>query len=83
MTHLFDEVQKIINAEPQPDRAQCSDCKRKFWIKDLETEAEGDWENGYIDVYVCPKCDDGGCIDNYQFSAKQAKRWLAWKKKNP
>jgi hypothetical protein len=66
----------------KPDRAQCSHCSRKFWVKDLETEKEGDWENGYYDIHVCPRCDDGGCIDVYYFSAKQEKRWLAWKKKN-
>ena len=54
--------------EPLPDIAICSQCCGCFPVEECNTEQDGDWESGYYDIHLCPKCDDGGCIDDYAFS---------------
>ena len=65
--------------EPQPDLACCSDCGGSFPVSECPTETEGDWDTGYYEVHVCPKCEDGGHIDDYGMTPECADRWHEWK----
>ena len=44
---------------------RCSTCNFEAPTDKLETDEEGDWEYGYYLIHLCPKCDDGGCVDDY------------------
>jgi hypothetical protein len=59
--------------EPLPDIAKCSQCGWKGPVSDCEQDQEGDWESGFYNIDLCPKCDDGGCIDDYDYSDEQIK----------
>ena len=65
-------------SEPKPDLAKCSQCGWKGPVEDCGTDSEGDWESGYYDIHTCPKCDDGGCVDDYDMTPDQEARWWAW-----
>jgi hypothetical protein len=69
--------------EPEVDLARCSVCEWEGPITDCGTERDGDWETGYYDVDVCPKCEDGGCIDEYFMSETRTAEWEAWFQKQP
>lgn len=43
-------------------------------MTDCEIDQEGDWESGYYDIHLCPKCEDGGCIDDYDYSEEGIKK---------
>ena len=66
---------------PSPDKVECGQCHRKWFVKDCPTVTEGDWETGYYDVLVCPKCEDDGELDNFYFSRKQQRLYDDWFKK--
>ncbi len=83
MNKLIDDLLKNIkiektNSEPKPDIAKCSKCGWKGPIEKCEIGTDGDWESGYFEIDLCPKCSDGGCIDDYDFSNKQWKKWEKW-----
>ncbi len=63
------------NNEPLPDIASCECGWRGEW-SDCETETEGDWENGYYDVCICPNCDYG-CLEP-DMSDVQGEIWHEW-----
>ena len=67
--------------EPMPDMGRCSDCGWSGPLSKCPMEQDGDWETGYYDVPVCPRCDDGGCLDDYYYSWRQWWRWKRWRKK--
>ena len=52
----------------KPDIAICSVCGWRGPATECITDEEGDWESGYYKVDLCPKCEDGGSIDDYDFS---------------
>jgi len=62
------------SSEIFPDIARCMECGWKGKISKCVREQEGDYESGYYDVDMCPKCKDGGEID-YDMSRKQLKKW--------
>ena len=69
--------------EPLPDLACCSSCNWSGPADKCETKWEQDgWEGTPYQIHLCPKCEDGGCIDNYDMSSKQLKRWNAWAEAN-
>jgi len=80
MSFLY-KLTKQIDAEPLVDLCKCSECGKTFHIKDCKTEEDGDWENGYYQVHICPVCPNGGCIDDYNYSKKQYKKLVEWEKK--
>jgi len=66
--------------EPLPDIAICR-CGWRGPISECDTNldySEGDWECGYRIVHLCPKCEDGGSIDNYDMSDKVLEAWNSW-----
>lgn len=74
----------IDGVEPSPDIAVCSECGWRGSVSECETEKDGDWESGFYDAHLCPKCEDGGCIDDYSMTKEIAAEWVAWKdKKKP
>ena len=76
---FFDK--KEIDDEPKPDIAICGKCNWKGLVSGCDIDQDGTWEEGYYDIHLCPKCEDGGCIDNYDMSEKRAKEWQEWKNK--
>lgn len=66
--------------EPLPDIAICSECGWQGPESDCITDQEGDWESGYYSIHLCPKCKDGGCIDDYDMSETRLKEWELWDK---
>lgn len=83
--NMFDTL-RAIDAEakngPSPDLVKCSDCGNTFKASECPTEADGGWETGYYEVPVCPNCEDGGCMDGWDFSPEQMKKYEEWKAKN-
>lgn len=67
---------------PSPDIGICSNCGGRFGPDEyeLEWESEG-WEYPSYQVAVCPVCEDGGCIDDWDFSPEQQKKYKEWKEK--
>lgn len=83
MKNLFETIQQSFkdeSVEPMPDIAICSECGWKGPVSDCETDQEGDWESGYYLIHLCPKCEDGGSIDDYDMSETQLKEWKLWDK---
>ena len=79
---LFGLITKnSVNIEPLPDIAKCSNCGWSGPVNECIEGEDGDWENGYYSIHECPKCDDGGCIDDYEMSIDQAKKWNKWYEK--
>lgn len=65
--------------EPTPDLGCCSQCGGRYPVAMCPTEQEGDWESGYYDVHVCPYCEDGGCIDDYDYTTERFYEWEEWR----
>lgn len=71
---VWDRLQRHIDeATKTPgviDRCKCSDCNTTFDVADLpkRMESEG-WEYPSYEVQDCPRCKDGGCIDDYWSSS--------------
>ena len=68
--------------EPQPDLACCSECGWEGPREDCLIDQEGDWETGYYDVDLCPRCEDGGCIDDYNMTEERKEEWYEWKSRH-
>lgn len=68
--------------EPSPDIAICSQCGWCGRISECEQNQEGDWEYGYYTLYLCPECEDGGRIDDYDMSDERLTEWQQWRKLN-
>lgn len=64
--------------EPKPDIAHCSNCDWEGPASECEQEEDGDWESGYYMIDLCPKCEDGGCVDDYSMSEERAEEWNVW-----
>jgi len=75
---------KLLHDDPEPklDIAICSECGWKGPVSECDVENDGDWESGYYEVHLCPKCEDGRCIDEYDFSPKQRKLWDKWNERH-
>ena len=73
-------LSKEINAEPKEDIARCTNCNWSGNVLECELDQEGDWESGYYDIHLCPKCEDGGCVDDYSMSEERFKEWDIWHK---
>jgi hypothetical protein len=65
-------------SEPEHDLAKCSQCGWKGAVAECGIRSEGDWESGYYEIHTCPKCKDGGCVDEYEMTPNQADKWQAW-----
>ena len=51
---------------------RCSNCAWEGLVSDCEEEQEQDgWEGPTYTIHLCPKCEDGGCIDDYWYSAER------------
>jgi len=53
---------KSVDDEPPVDIAICSVCGWQGVTSECDIEQDGTWEEGYYDVHLCPKCEDGGCV---------------------
>ena len=68
--------------EPESDIAICSECGWEGPVSECQTDQEGDWESGYYTIHLCPKCEDGGCIDDYDMTPECLKEWEKWNAEN-
>jgi hypothetical protein len=71
------DMSKFTDREPKPDIAKCSNCGWRGKASMCEQETEGDFEGGYYQIDLCPKCEDG-CIDDYSMSFLRWIRWEYW-----
>jgi len=78
----LNNIYRELTGEPSADIAICSQCNGRFPISECPTEQDGDWETGYYEVHLCPKCPEGGCVDDYDYSEEQLKKREEWKGKN-
>lgn len=60
-----------FDAGLEPDVAICSACGWRGPARECEKGQDGDWETGYFQVDLCPLCEDGGCIDDYEYSRER------------
>lgn len=70
-----------VNPEPRPDIAICSECGWRGPAEGCWQDEEGDWETGYYTIDMCPKCEDGGCVDDYDMSPERVNEWWKWETK--
>ena len=69
---LFDKISRDNeNTMPRPDMARCSECGWEGNSNDCKKGIDGDWEGGYYEIDLCPKCPDGGCVDDYFWSEEE------------
>lgn len=74
-----DALSKVdLDAEPKVDIAICSECGWRGSVNDCIKGQDGDWESGYYEVDFCPKCAEGGCVDDYDMTPERAKEWEKW-----
>ena len=76
--------EETFNKEPKPDIAICSKCGWRGPVSecDVDPYGDGDWESGYVPVDLCPVCEDGGCIDDYDMSDERFEEWRKWWEEN-
>lgn len=57
-------------AEIRPDLCKCSTCGTTYKISECNsvTDHHNGWELPVTTELECPKCSDGGCIEDYFFS---------------
>ena len=85
-TKVRDVIKKLKSTlndktkEPKPDIAICSICGWRGDVSECIKGEDGDWESGYYEIDECPKCEDGGCIDDYDMSEQRLKEWEEWAK---
>ena len=73
-------VDAKADTEPKFDIAKCSKCGWKGKVSDCDTEWESEgWEYPKYQIHLCPKCEDGGCIDDYDYSPKMLIEYKKWK----
>lgn len=75
---LRKHIENVNNAEPPPDLASCSTCGWKGKVEECGNDTEGDFESGYYGIHLCTKCNDGGCVDDYNMSPEQMQKWTEW-----
>ena len=75
INELLGKIAKPKDNEPQPDLAECEDCKWSGDISECVKGEDGDWESGYYEIDECPKC--GGVV-NYDMSAEVGNKWNEW-----
>jgi hypothetical protein len=78
------KLEIVKDQRPLPDIGICSKCSLRHKLSNCETEWDSDgWEDPTpYEVYLCPKCEDGGCIDDFEYSTKQGKAYDRWEKRN-
>lgn len=66
----------FTDPEPKYDLFRCTGCQFKTTeLKDCELETDGDWESGYFEYPVCPKCN---CVIEGDYTQATMKKWLKW-----
>ena len=68
----------IDNKQPKPDIAICSDCGWRGPVEECLKGQDGDWESGYFEIDECPKCDNGGCIEDYDMTPERLEEYNKW-----
>ena len=83
LNKIAEMLEKVEDKPPGPDIAICSECHWRGPADECEQDEDGDWETGYYTIDMCPKCEDGGCIDDYDFSPEQLTKYEEWYRANP
>ena len=74
-------IKEDLDNKPKPDIAICSKCRGRYPISMCEVDpyGDGDWESGYNPIHLCPNCEDGGLIEEYDMSPRQLEMWYKWR----
>jgi len=79
MTPKLIEEDEQAQCKPLPDIGICATCGWRGHVSKCEMATEQDgWEAPPYDVHLCPVCEDGGCIDDYEYSKEQYIKWAQW-----
>lgn len=65
---LFQNIKVIESEDKDPTKAKCCICNKWYKIEKLSGYWESEsWElpQKYY-VHECPKCDNGGCVCDYE-----------------
>ena len=76
--NILNTLANPTDSEPEYDIAICSICHWTGPVSECQKGRDGDWETGYYDIHLCPKCKDGGCIDDYSMTDERAREWEVW-----
>lgn len=69
------ELNKDYVPAAKMDMCKCANCDWSGPTDDCETEMESDgWEYPEYEILLCPKCEDGGCIDDYWYSDEELQK---------
>ena len=81
----MDTYASAMNSRKQPplDIAICSVCGWRGPTSECPKHEDGEWETGLFDVCDCPRCEDGGMVDDYDYSPEQHKRYEEWRLAKP
>ena len=70
------------SSEVENDLCKCSNCGETFKVSECPVEIERDgWENPPYEIHECPKCPDGGDINDYSMSPERLALWDKLKEK--
>ena len=75
----FRLLEKKKDTEPLPDIGICSECHGRYPLDKCPAEEDGTWEEGFYAIHICPRCLDGGCLDDYDYSPEQLRKYEKWK----
>lgn len=77
-TDIVFDLTRPNSEYPYHDIAKCSQCGWRGNVSECDTDMEQDgWEGTPYMIHLCPRCEDGGCIDDYSISRKAIKEWIA------
>jgi len=72
----FNLLRPVTN-EPLPDIIRCSECNKKYKLKDAVVIEDGTWEEGYYTTHTCP--EDVEHEVEYDFSYEQLGKHMKWR----
>jgi len=76
MTLNLNNLRTKENDEEVENICECGDCRKIYRVSDLASETESEsWEMPQTyTVHFCPKCEDGGHIEDYWYDKRPL--WL-------
>lgn len=66
-----------LSTDIKPDMCKCQTCGNKYKISECipDTGHHDGWEYPSYTIHLCPKCEDGGDVNDYFLSDELTKLW--------